>query len=83
MYNNITTYFYEKDNLEISKENGIYITPYTRIKKCFENEDINKYKDIGNKYFSDFNWKVLDTLKLYSNNEMRSRCIEWKEKHKK
>ena len=26
-------------------------------------EIINKYKDIGNKYFSDFNWKVLDTLK--------------------
>ena len=27
--------------------------------------------------------QVLDTLKLYSNNEMRSRCIEWKEKYKK
>jgi adenine-specific DNA-methyltransferase len=46
MYNNITTDFYEKDNLEIRKENGIYITPYTIIKKCFENEDISKYKDI-------------------------------------
>jgi adenine-specific DNA-methyltransferase len=46
MYNSITTDFYEKDNLEIRKENGIYITPYTIIKKCFENEDINKYKDI-------------------------------------
>ena len=31
MYNNITTDFYEKDNLEIRKENGIYITPYTII----------------------------------------------------
>ena len=46
MYNSITTDFYEKDNLEIRKENGIYITPYSIIKKCFENEDISKYKDI-------------------------------------
>ena len=46
MYNSITTEFYEKDNLEVRKENGIYITPYNIIEKCFENEDISKYKDI-------------------------------------
>ena len=46
MYNSITTDFYEKDNLEVRKENGIYITPYSIIKKCFENEDISKYKEI-------------------------------------
>jgi adenine-specific DNA-methyltransferase len=42
MYNNITTEFYSKDNLEIRKENGIYITPYSIIEKCFENEKIHK-----------------------------------------
>ena len=46
MYNSLTTDFYEKDNLEVRKENGIYITPYNIIKKCFDNEDISKYKDI-------------------------------------
>ena len=41
MYNNITTDFYSKDNLDIRKANGIYITPYNIIEKCFENEKIN------------------------------------------
>jgi adenine-specific DNA-methyltransferase len=46
MYNNITTEFYSKDNLDVRKDNGIYITPYNIIEKCFENEKISNYKDI-------------------------------------
>lgn len=40
MYNDITEKFYEKDNLNVRKENGIYITPYSIIEKCFENVKI-------------------------------------------
>ena len=36
MYSDITEKFYEKDNLDIRKENGIYITPYSIIEKCYE-----------------------------------------------
>lgn len=38
MYSHITTKFYEKDNLDIRKKNGIYITPYSIIEKCFKGE---------------------------------------------
>jgi adenine-specific DNA-methyltransferase len=41
MYNDITTKFYEKDNLEIRKENGIYITSYNIIEKCFDGEKLD------------------------------------------
>lgn len=41
MYNNITSEFYSKDNLDIRKDNGIYITPYNIIEKCFDGEKIN------------------------------------------
>ena len=40
MYNDITRKFYEKDNLEVRKENGIYITSYNIIEKCFEGEKL-------------------------------------------
>jgi len=46
MYNNITIDFYSKDNLDIRKDNGIYITPYSIIEKCFQNEKLSDYKDI-------------------------------------
>lgn len=41
MYNDITEKFYKKDNLDIRKENGIYITPFSIIEKCFEGEKID------------------------------------------
>ena len=47
----------------------------------YERASITKWFNGSNK--SPMTGQVLDTLKLYSNNEMRSRCIEWKEKHKK
>jgi hypothetical protein len=47
----------------------------------YERASIIKWFNSSNK--SPMTGQVLDTLKLYSNNEMRSRCIEWKEKHKK
>jgi len=47
----------------------------------YERASITKWFNSSNK--SPMTGQVLDTLKLYSNNEMRSRCIEWKEKHKK
>lgn len=40
MYNDITIKFYEKDNLDIRKGNGIYITPMNIIEKCLEGEKI-------------------------------------------
>ena len=33
--------FYEKDNLDVRKENGIYITPYSIIEKCYEGEKLD------------------------------------------
>ena len=47
----------------------------------YERSSITKWFNGSNK--SPMTGQVLDTLKLYSNNEMRSRCIEWKEKYKK
>jgi hypothetical protein len=47
----------------------------------YEKASITKWFSGSNK--SPMTGQVLETLKLYSNNEMRSRCIEWKEKHKK
>ena len=47
----------------------------------YERTSITKWFNSSNK--SPMTGQVLETLKLYSNNEMRSRCIEWKEKHKK
>ena len=47
----------------------------------YEKASITKWFYTSNK--SPTTGQILDTLKLYSNNEMRSRCIEWKEKHKK
>jgi hypothetical protein len=41
MYNDITNEFYSKDNLDIRKDNGIYITPYSIIEKCFDGEKID------------------------------------------
>lgn len=41
MYSDITEKFYEKDNLNVRKENGIYITPFPIIEKCFEGEKID------------------------------------------
>ena len=47
----------------------------------YERASITKWFYGSNK--SPMTGQILDTIKLYSNNEMRSRCIEWKEKHKK
>ncbi len=47
----------------------------------YERASITKWFNGSNK--SPMTGQVLETLKLYSNNEMKSRCIEWKEKHKK
>lgn len=67
MYNNITTEFYSKDNLEIRKENGIYITPYSIIEKCFENEKIHKLDilepSFGSGQFIDIMIKLLGKKK--------------------
>jgi hypothetical protein len=42
----------------------------------YERASITKWFNGSNK--SPITGQVLETLKLYSNNEMRSRCIEWK-----
>jgi tetratricopeptide (TPR) repeat protein len=66
MYNNITTNFYSKDNLDVRKDNGIYITPYNIIKKCFEGEIINDHTDILEPSFG--SGQFIDIiLKLFSN----------------
>lgn len=41
MYSDITEKFYEKDNLDIRKEKGIYITPYSIINQCLDGEKID------------------------------------------
>jgi len=41
MYSDITEKFYEKDNLDVRKEKGIYITPYSIIEKCFDSKKID------------------------------------------
>jgi adenine-specific DNA-methyltransferase len=67
MYNAITTEFYSKDNLEIRKENGIYITPYSIIEKCLENKKINDLDilepSFGSGQFIDIMCKLLDKKK--------------------
>ncbi len=47
----------------------------------YEKASITKWFNSSNK--SPMTGQVLETLKLYPNYDMRSRCIEWKEKHKK
>ena len=47
----------------------------------YERSSIIKWFNTSNK--SPTSGQVLETLKLYPNYDMRSRCIEWKEKHKK
>jgi hypothetical protein len=60
----------------------IYNDPVVAIDGfTYERASITKWFNGSNK--SPMTGQVLDTLKLYSNNEMKSRCIEWKEKHKK
>ena len=45
MYNDITKEFYSKDNLVLRKDNGIYMTPYNIIEKCFSDEKLKKGKN--------------------------------------
>jgi hypothetical protein len=60
----------------------IYNDPVVAIDGfTYERASITKWFSGSNK--SPMTGQVLETLKLYSNNEMKSRCIEWKEKHKK
>jgi len=60
----------------------IYNEPVVAIDGfTYERASITKWFNGSNK--SPMTGQVLETLKLYSNNEMKSRCIEWKEKHKK
>jgi len=47
----------------------------------YEKASITKWFNSSNK--SPMTGQVLETLKLYPNYDMRFRCIEWKEKHKK
>ena len=47
----------------------------------YERSSIIKWFNTSNK--SPTSGQVLETLKLYPNYDMRSRCIEWKEKYKK
>ena len=47
----------------------------------YEKTSITKWFNSSNK--SPMSGQVLETLKLYTNYDMRFRCIEWKEKHKK
>jgi len=47
----------------------------------YEKTSITKWFNSSNK--SPMTGQVLETLKLYPNYDMRFRCIEWKEKHKK
>ena len=82
-YNELTTAFYSKDNLFERKINGIYMTPYTIINKCFENEKIENYKEILEPSFG--SGQFLDILiKLKSNsNKINITGIELnKELHK-
>jgi hypothetical protein len=60
----------------------IYNEPVVAIDGfTYEKTSITKWFNSSNK--SPMTGQVLETLKLYSNNEMKSRCIEWKEKYKK
>ena len=47
----------------------------------YEKTSITKWFNSSNK--SPMSGQVLETLKIYTNYDMRFRCIEWKEKHKK
>lgn len=68
MYSDITEKFYEKDNLDIRKENGIYITPYSIINQCFEGEKIDGLDilepSFGSGQFIDVGIKLLEKKKL-------------------
>jgi adenine-specific DNA-methyltransferase len=74
MYNNITNEFYYKDNLKVRKDNGIYITPYNIIEKCFENEKINNYIDILEPSFG--SGQFIDIIIKLSNNKNNITGIE-------
>jgi len=87
--NNITNLDLTEYNEEIPDEltdkvftMTIYNDPVVAVDGfTYEKASITKWFSGSNK--SPMTGQVLDTLKLYSNNEMKSRCIEWKEKHKK
>lgn len=67
MYSDITEKFYEKDNLDVRKENGIYITPYSIIEKCYEGEKIDGLyilePSFGSGQFIDIGIKLLGEKK--------------------
>ena len=67
MYSDITEKFYEKDNLDVRKEKGIYITPYSIIEKCFESEKIDELDilepSFGSGQFIDIGIKLLGKKK--------------------
>lgn len=67
MYSDITEKFYEKDNLDVRKENGIYITPYSIIEKCYEGEKIDEFDilepSFGSGQFIDISIKLLGKKK--------------------